>query len=112
MCDPFLLWTVNERLKLAKNSNEDFGNMKVVLCGDPRQLPPVGAKRLWSEITPGVSRIVGNGLLLYKTFNTVVELTVSQRQDGRSYFAGLCDRIGEAKLTEYDYERLAKLNEY
>lgn len=111
MIDPKTLSIISERLKLAKNSTEDFGGLKIILCGDPRQLPPVGAKRLWSKIGPNDSRIVANGLLLYRSFNTVCELTASQRQTENSFFAGLCDRIGEGQMTEEDYTILASLNE-
>ena len=111
MIDPKTLSIISERLKLAKNSIEDFGGLKIILSGDPRQLPPVGAKRLWGKFSSNDSRIVANGLLMYRSFTTVCELTRSQRQSSNSYFAGLCDRIGEGKMTDADYSILATLNE-
>ena len=104
------LSTISDRLKLAKNNNNDFGAMKIVLCGDPRQLPPVGGKNLWSKTSQNDSRLCIDGILLYRSFTTVCELTVSQRQAANSEFGLLCDRLGEAQLTESDYNLLNSLN--
>ena len=77
MIDGATLANVNERLKLAKNSNEDFGGMKVILCGDPRQLPPVGGKRLWSKADNKDDRKTAQGLILYRSFRTVCKLQIT-----------------------------------
>lgn len=111
MIDGKTFSNINDRLKMAKNSDIDFGGMKVVLCGDPRQLPPVGGKRLWGKVDGHDDRKTAHGLILYQSFTTVCQLLISRRQEANSYFAGLCDRIGEARMTKTDFERLKRLNE-
>ena len=112
MIDAKILSIIDERLKLGKDSEDDFGGIKIVLSGDPRQLPPCGGKRLWSDISEKDNRQTVKGILLYRNFKTVSQLTMSQRQEANSYFAGLCDRIGEACITDSDYEILVSLKEY
>ena len=107
-----MLSFIDRRLKIAKNEpNKEFGGMKIILCGDPRQLPPVGERLLWSIPSSEMNVDEALGVSLYKTFTTIVSLKSSVRQRTGSYFAELCDRIGEAKMTEEDYDILKDLNE-
>ena len=106
-----MLAFVNSRLQLAFNNNEPFGGVKLILCGDPRQLAPVGEKPLWSGHSPDDHRDIGIGIELYKKFDTVVVLKRSQRQEANSTFANICDRLGEASLTDSDYIRLNELKD-
>ena len=110
MIDSKTLWAISERLKTAKNNQADFGGMKLVLCGDPRQLPPVGGKKLWAPIHKKDSPPTVARLLLYSNFRTVCELTVNQRQGENSYFGNLCNRIAEGQMTESDYNNLSSIN--
>ena len=103
-----LCW-VDTRLQLAKNNSTEFGGIKLILCGDPRQLPQVKAKVLWGTHTATEDRDVGYGIELYKSFKCVVVLKQSMRQENGSEFAQICNRIGDAKMISEDYNILKEL---
>ncbi|MEN2498462.1 MAG: hypothetical protein MHMPM18_002751 [Marteilia pararefringens] len=114
MLNAKLLTFVDERLRLATQRNEDFGGIKIILVGDPRQLPPINGAKLWDKIDQSSEGTLTaqnlRGLCLYKSFETMAYLSISQRHQGDNTFSSLVDRIGEAKLTEADYLTLEKNN--
>ncbi|XP_050309271.1 uncharacterized protein LOC126745458 isoform X1 [Anthonomus grandis grandis] len=91
---------VNSRLQQIFKSDEAFGNIPIVMCGDSRQLPPVGDSFLFlpSKRNP-YKEICGTYLWdLFKYF----ELTEIMRQSNDKSFAIALNNMACGAMTDDD----------
>ncbi|KAJ7073337.1 hypothetical protein B0H15DRAFT_792937 [Mycena belliarum] len=107
-----LMSDISEALSIAKGNTDSFGGISIIFAGDFSQLPPVGQKRLYSNLMrPGMTaetrpkQKVVFGKLLWLTFQTVVLLTESKRQSGPENFRflALLGCLREGRCTDSDY---------
>ncbi|MEN2497805.1 MAG: hypothetical protein MHMPM18_002153 [Marteilia pararefringens] len=109
MLNAKLLCFVDERLRLACQKEEDFGGIKVILVGDPRQLPAINGKKLWDDLHEGniesTTSSRGNRAkmsktascqesrshLLYQSYNSYAYLSISERHQGDIDFSSIED---------------------
>ena len=103
-----ILGYMDNRLRQFKNKNQNFGGMKIVLVGDPLQLPPTIVKALWETNSESENIHEKNGLNLFKTFQQKYFLKKSVRHQNDSNFESLLDRVGKMELTEEDYKQMTK----
>jgi hypothetical protein len=97
------LYQIDERLKQAKGSNEDFGGMFVYMFGDCYQLPPVGDSAPYSDNISSLERLKGK--TLYHSFDGAVILEQVQRQRDPT-FKQVLEHIAQGKVTNNDYNIL------
>ncbi|KAI3907932.1 hypothetical protein MKW92_037763 [Papaver armeniacum] len=84
--------------------SEPFGNISIVLVGDPRQLPPVFDTPLYAE--GGLDRMQLHGSLSYSVFEHCVRLGEVFRQSGNeeSHFRDALLRLSDGKSTLQDWQ--------
>jgi hypothetical protein len=82
MIDIKTLSLIDDRLRaiLPAYSNQPFGGVNVLLCGDFFQLSPVGGKPLYSLKHSHIDAIKGHQL--YQAFNRTIRLVQVMRQQG------------------------------
>ncbi|MEN2496003.1 MAG: hypothetical protein MHMPM18_000576 [Marteilia pararefringens] len=131
MLDCKLLCFIDQRLRLAKQNESDFGGVKIILVGDPCQLPPVKARGSWtmneelgqscsstSNSTTKSSKNTNktptsndlSGIRLYSSFLSAAYLTQSQQHQGDDRFSSLVNRIVKARMTKEDVKLLQDNN--
>ena len=69
---------IDARLRQAKNNNQMFGGISLILIGDPGQLLPVKGSSLYDQKLS--SQLAIAGYLAYKAFKIIIELETSMRQ--------------------------------
>ena len=88
--------------------DEVFGNVSIILIGDPAQLPPVADKPLYHAKPSGV--IGEQGHLAYLMFDKVVKLSENQRVQGSNpeqlSFKQLLERLRNGDSTQEDWQLL------
>jgi hypothetical protein len=111
MMSQIMLGKIDSRLRQAKNRNELFGGISIMLIGDPGQLPPVGGSTLFEnkELT---NTLAISGYLAYKKFKIVITLEAMMRQQNlnndpqQAHFMELLPRLRDGTSTLADWELL------
>jgi hypothetical protein len=110
MIDLKTLSIIDDRLRLIfpDNSDQAFGGLNVLLCGDFFQLPPVNGRPLYATRPTGPIAIKGQGL--YRSFDRTIRLTQVMRQQGEDEtavrFRTALSELRESKLSESSWELL------
>ncbi len=95
------------------SSNNHFGGVNVICCGDFFQLPPVNARALYCPPVTGEKPFKANtaeflnnaGCLVFQEFKTV-NLTEQVRQVGDPRFHELLKNLRKGACTQSDYQLL------
>ena len=122
-----LLYEISRALSVAKENVASFGGINIIFAGDFAQLPPVGYKRLYSEILhapskgkrrqPSASEKDVIGKLLWLSIRDVVILKQVWRQKvdvddsaeqvkAKNEFIDLLQRLREGRCSDDDYRLL------
>lgn len=110
MVDIKTLSLIDDRLRVIfpDRSNEPFGGLNVLLCGDFFQLSPVGGQAMFS--TAVISPEAIKGQQLYLSFDRTVRLTQVMRQQGEDditmRFRTALSELRELKLSKPSWELL------
>lgn len=109
-----LIFQISEALVSVKGNTNAFGGMNIIFAGDFAQLPPVGQKKLFSQVDTNrkaTARGQENlfGKLLWLSVKTVFILTEVMRQTGsrNEQFVNLLSRLREGKCTRDDFNKLS-----
>ena len=111
MLSQIMLSKIDLRLRQAKNViNKTFGDISVILIGDPGQLLPVAGATLYDTKLKG--NMAQGGYLAYQKFNKVIQLESVMRQQNleddtiQKHFMELIPRIRNGESTIEDYNLL------
>ena len=104
-----LLGWIDKRCRQATGKiNQVFGDISLILFGDPAQLPPVADKPLYHNKPTGA--IGEQGYLAYLMFNKVIKLSVNQRVQGSDArqltFKNFLRRLRNGDCTHEDWQLL------
>jgi hypothetical protein len=110
MIDLKILSIIDDRLRLIfpDQSDQAFGGLNVLLCGDFFQLPPVNGRPLYATKVTGPIATKGQGL--YRSFDSTIRLTQVMRQRGEDetaiQFRTALSELRESKLSQSSWELL------
>ncbi len=112
MLSQIMFGKIDSRLRQAKNKNELFGGISIILIGDPGQLPPVCGSNLYEnkDLTNTLSIA---GYIAYRKFKIVITLEAMMRQQNiendprQAHFIDLLPRLRDGTSTEADWELLS-----
>ena len=104
-----LLGWIDKRCRQATGQQDEvFGNVSIIVIGDPAQLPPVADRPLYRAKPSGV--IGEQGHLAYLMFDKVVKLSQNQRVQGSKpeqvSFKELLERLRNGDSTMEDWQLL------
>ena len=104
-----LLGWIDKRCRQATGQQDEvFGNVSIILIGDPAQLPPVADKPLYHRKPSGV--IGEQGHLAHLMFDKVVKLSQNQRVQGSNpeqvSFKELLECLRNGDSTKEDWQIL------
>ncbi len=106
MLDGVLLDWLNDIAKLVRQNDAPFGGIRLVLCGDPLQLGPVKAKKLFFQ-AGCFDELFGKGVGGKPAPGQVVALTQIMRQRNAEWL-GLLQRLRVGRHTAGDMMTLSK----
>jgi hypothetical protein len=111
-----MLHNISRALTEAKGKTSVFGGVSVIMAGDFAQLPPIGDTRLYKDVNTtsltaaSTNRAQGKilGRLLWLSFETVVFLQETMRQNGceNVEFVDLLQRLRNGACTKEDFDVL------
>lgn len=104
-----LLGWIDKRCRQATGQQDEvFGNVSIILIGDPAQLPPVTDKPLYHSNPSGV--IGEQGHLAYLMFDKVAKITENQRVHGSNpdlvSFKLLLEDVRDGDSIQEDWQQL------
>ena len=100
-----MLYQLNRRFQEVTQSDDDFGGLSVLLCGDLLQLRPVQAKWIFEEPRNKAFKASYLSNSLWDLFEPI-ELTQNHRQGEDKPYADLLNRMRKAENTEEDFRLL------
>ena len=110
MIDLKILSIIDDRLRLIfpDQSDQAFGGLNVLLCGDFFQLPPVNGRPLYATKATGPIAAKGQGL--YRSFDRTIRLTQVMRQQGEDEtairFRTALSELRASRLSQSSWELL------
>jgi len=110
MIDLKILSIIDDRLRLIfpDQSDQAFGGLNVLLCGDFFQLPPVNGRPLYATKATGPIAVKGQGL--YRSFDRTIRLTQVMRQQGEDEtairFRTALSELRASRLSQSSWELL------
>jgi ATP-dependent DNA helicase PIF1 len=109
MIDLKMLSLIDDRLRLIfPDTDQAFGGLNILLCGDFFQLPPVSGRPLYTSRPTGIEALKGQGL--YQGFDRTVQLTEVIRQQGEDditvRFRTALAELRESRLSQSSWELL------
>lgn len=99
MLDGVLLDWIEQIGRILRNNESPFGGLRLVFCGDPLQLGPVKAKKLFFE-----------AYCFERLFRVRIDLTLVMRQNGGEYL-DLLQRMRLGKIGQAPMSTLGDLSE-
>ena len=110
MIDLKMLSLIDDRLRLIfpGKSDQAFGGLNILLCGDFFQLPPVNGRALYTTRPTGLIAVKGQAL--YQCFDRTIQLTQVMRQQGEDEtavrFRAALSELRESRLSESSWRLL------
>ncbi|XP_061196513.1 uncharacterized protein LOC133204782 [Saccostrea echinata] len=100
-----MLTFINDRLQQLTGKRQDFGGISIIAVGDLYQLPPVGDKWIFKDLSNPFQSLAKN--LWHEHFH-MHELTEIMRQKDDLRFAEMLNRLRENKMTDEDKELISQ----
>ena len=100
-----MLYQLNRRFQEVTTSDDDFGGLSVILCGDLMQLRPVLAKWIFEEPSNRAFKASYSADSLWDLFEPI-ELTQNHRQGEDKVYADVLNRMRKGLNTEDDFRVL------
>ncbi|XP_061190194.1 uncharacterized protein LOC133198057 [Saccostrea echinata] len=100
-----MLTFINDRLQQLTGRKQDFGGISIIAVGDLYQLPPVGDKWIFKDLSNPGQSLAKN--LWHEHFH-MHELTEIMRQKDDLRFAEMLNRLRENKMTDEDKELITQ----
>ncbi|XP_062590040.1 uncharacterized protein LOC134251654 [Saccostrea cucullata] len=100
-----MLSFINDRLQQLTGRKQDFGGISIIAVGDLYQLPPVGDKWIFKDLSNPGQSLASN---LWHEHFYMHELTEIMRQKDDLRFAEVLNRLRENKMTEEDKELISQ----
>ena len=100
-----MLYQLNRRFQEVTQSEDDFGGLSVILCGDLLQLRPVLAKWIFEEPSNKAFGASYSSNSLWELFEPI-ELTQNHRQGEDKVYADVLNRMRKGLNTEDDFRLL------
>ncbi|XP_062570615.1 uncharacterized protein LOC134232646, partial [Saccostrea cucullata] len=100
-----MLTFINDRLQQLTGRKQDFGGISIIAVGDLYQLPPVGDKWIFKDLSNPGQSLAKN--LWHEHFH-MHELTEIMRQKDDLRFAEMLNRLRENKMTDEDKELISQ----